>query len=31
MFLGTLATSLLGNLLTGKDTIRVGESTIRAG
>ena len=31
MLLGTLATSLLGNLLTGKDTIRVGESTIRAG
>ena len=31
MLLGTLATSLLGNLLTDKDTIRVGESTIRAG
>ena len=38
MLLGTLGTSLLGNLLTGKDinradegTIRAGEGTIRAG
>ena len=31
MLLGTLGASLLGNLLTGKDTIRAGESTIRAG
>ena len=38
MLLGTLSASLLGNLLTGKDTIRagqgimrVGEGTIRAG
>ena len=30
MLLGTLGASLLGNLLTGKDTIRTGESTIRA-
>ena len=29
--LGTLCASLLGNLLTVKDTIRVGEGTIRAG
>ena len=29
--LGTLGASLLGNLLTGKDTIRAGEDTIRAG
>ena len=31
MLLGTLGPSLLGNLLTGKGTIRVGEGTIRAG
>ena len=31
MLLGTLCASLLGNLLTGKDTIRAGEGTIRAG
>ena len=31
MLLGTLGASLLGNLLTGKDTIRPGEGTIRAG
>ena len=31
MLLGTLGASLLGNLLTGKGTIRVGEGTIRAG
>ena len=31
MLLGTLDASLLGNLLTGTDTIRVGEGTIRAG
>ena len=30
MLLGTLGASLLGNLLTGKDTITAGESTIRA-
>ena len=30
MLLGTLDTSLLGNLLTGKDTIRADEGTIRA-
>ena len=30
MLLGTLGTSLLGNLLTGKDTITDGEGTIRA-
>ena len=29
--LGTLGTSLLGNLFTGKDTIWAGEGTIRAG
>ena len=29
--LGTLGASLLGNLLTGKGTVRVGEGTIRAG
>ena len=29
--LGTLGASLLGNLLTGKGAIRVGEDTIRAG
>ena len=31
MFLGTLGASLLGNLLTRKDTIRAGEGSIRAG
>ena len=31
MVLGTLGASLLGNLLTGKCTIRVGEGTIRVG
>ena len=31
MLLGTLDTSLLRNLLTGKSTIRAGEVTIRAG
>ena len=31
MLLGTLGASLLGNLLTGKDAIRAGEGTIRAG
>ena len=31
MLLGTLGTSLLGNLLTGKDTIRVGKGTIISG
>ena len=30
MLLGTLAASLLGNLLTGKGTIRTDEGTIRA-
>ena len=30
MLLGTLDASLLGNLLTGKITIRAGKSTIRA-
>ena len=30
MLLGTLGASLLGNLLTGKGTIRAGEDTIRA-
>ena len=30
MLLGTLGTSLLGNLLTGKGTIGAGEGTIRA-
>ena len=29
--LGTLGASLLGNLLTGKGTIRAGEGTVRAG
>ena len=29
MLLGTLGASLLGNLLTGIDTIRVGERTVR--
>ena len=31
VLLGTLDASLLGNLLTGKGTIRAGEETIRAG
>ena len=31
MLLGTLETSLLGNLLTGKVTIRAGEGTITGG
>ena len=31
MLLGTLGASLLGNLLTVKDTIRAGEGMIRAG
>ena len=31
MLLGTLGTSLLGNLLTGKGTVRVGEGIIEAG
>ena len=31
MILGTLGASLLGNLLTGKDTSRLGEDIIRAG
>ena len=31
MLLGTLGASLLGNLLTGKGTVRAGEGIIRAG
>ena len=31
MLLGTLCASLLGNLLTGKGTIRAGRGTISAG
>ena len=31
MLVGTLGTNLLGNLVTGKDTIRTGEGTIKAG
>ena len=31
MLLGAIGASLLGNLLTGKNTIRAGEDTIRAG
>ena len=31
MLLGTLGSSLLGNLLTGKEVMRVGEGNIRAG
>ena len=31
MLLGTLGASLLGNLSTGKATIRVNEGTVRAG
>ena len=30
MLLGTFGASLLGDLLTGKDTIRAGEGTVRA-
>ena len=29
--LGTLGANLLGNLLRGKGTIRVGEATVKAG
>ena len=31
MLLGTLAASLLGNILTGKGTVRAGEGIVRAG
>ena len=31
MLSGKLGTSLLGNLLTSKSTIRAGEGTVRAG
>ena len=31
ILLGTLGASLLGNVLTGKSTIRAGDSTIREG
>ena len=31
MLLGTLGASLLGNLLTGKGTVRAGEGILRAG
>ena len=31
MLLGTLEASLLGNLLTGKGTVRAGEGTVRTG
>ena len=31
ILLGALCASLLGNLLTGKGTIRAGEGTVRAG
>ena len=31
MLLGTLGASLLGNLLTGKGTVRVGEGIVKAG
>ena len=31
LVVGTLGASLIGNLLTGKGTIRTGEGTIRAG
>ena len=31
MLLGTLGASLLGNLLTGKEVMRIGEGRIRAG
>ena len=30
MLLGAIGASLLGNLSTGKDTIRAGEGTVRA-
>ena len=30
MLLGTLGATLLGNVLTGKGTIRIGEGTIKA-
>ena len=31
MLLGTLGSSLLGHLLTGKGTVRAGEETMRVG
>ena len=31
LLLGTIASSMLGNLLTGKRTVTAGEGTIRAG
>ena len=31
MLLGTLGASLLGNLLSGKGTVRAGKGTVRAG
>ena len=31
MLLGTLATSMLGNMLLGRGVIRAGKGTIRAG
>ena len=31
MLLGTLGASLLGNILTGKGTVRAGEGIVRAG
>ena len=31
ILLGTLGTSLLGDLLSGKGTVRAGEGTLRAG
>ena len=31
MLFGTLGTSLLGNLLAGKGSVRAGEGTVRAG
>ena len=31
MLLGTLDASLLGNLLTGKSTVRAGDNTVGAG
>ena len=31
MLLGTLGASLLGNLLSGKGTVRAGEGIVRAG
>ena len=30
MLLGTFGASLLGDMVTGKDTIRAGEGTVRA-